>query len=106
MRITKDASGQVLKLAGTLGIGVAEELQTALRDYIGEAARPIVDLSGVEECDTTALQLLCSAGKTAERAGKRLETTGISAAAVSASAALGISIFAPSPGASGSVDAG
>ena len=60
-----EASG-ILKISGTLDINVADELRTALLDFICTASRPVVDLSEVEECDTAALQVLCSAGVTAQ----------------------------------------
>ena len=90
MEITKDESGQVLKIAGTLEIAAAEELHNALRAFIDEAQQPVVDLSAVDGCDATALQLLCSARKTAEGAGKPFELTGVSTAILDASAALGL----------------
>ena len=90
MQITRDEPGQVLKIAGTLGISLAGELRNALRAFIGEAQQPVVDLTEVDGCDATALQLLCSARKTAEGSGKPFELTGVSAAILDASAALGL----------------
>ena len=92
MQIAKDESAQVLKVVGTLEIGVAEELHNALREFVGRESRPVVDLSQVDACDTAALQLLCSARKTAEGAGKTFELGGVSAAIRNASAALGLSL--------------
>ena len=90
MQIARDESGQVLKLAGVLEIAMAEELHTALRDFIYEAAGPVIDLSEVEACDTAALQLLCSARKTAEGAGKPFALRGVPAAIEGAGAAHGL----------------
>lgn len=90
MQIARDESGEVLKIAGTLGISAAEELQNALRAFLDEAHKPVFDLSGVDGCDATALQLLCSARKSAEAAGKPFELTGVSSAILDASAALGL----------------
>lgn len=92
MQIAKDESGRVLKLAGSLEIGVAEELQSALRDFVLGTPIPIVDLSAVDACDTAALQLLCSARKTAESLGKAFEIAGLSDAVRSIGAALGLSL--------------
>jgi anti-anti-sigma regulatory factor len=90
VEITKDESGQVLKIAGALGIGAGGELRNALRDFVCGSPRPIIDLSEVDVCDTAALQLLCSAGKTAERSGKPFELAGLSPAVRTTSAALGL----------------
>lgn len=97
MQLTKDASGGVLKIAGALHISTAEELRDALREWVSGEARPCadlykIDLSEVDECDASALQLLCSACKTAERSNKRLAFAGVSAAICDAVAALGLSL--------------
>lgn len=90
MQITKDEPGHVLKIAGTLGLERAAELHRALRDFVGQEARPIVDLAGVDACDTAALQLLCSAVKTAERAGKHIQFPGLSPAVQTTNGHLGL----------------
>jgi len=95
VQITKDGSGRVLKIAGTLDIGVADELQKALREFVSGDSEPIVDLSEVDECDTAALQLLCSARKTANGSGRHCELAGLSASIQNASAALGLSLANP-----------
>jgi anti-anti-sigma regulatory factor len=92
MQVAKDESGQILKVAGTLRIALAGELHRALRDFIDEARRPVVDLSEVAECDATAFQLLYSARKTADGAGKPFGLTGLSTAILDASAALGLQL--------------
>lgn len=92
MQIVKDQSGRVLKLTGALGIGEAEELRNALRDFVGEASAPIVDLAEVDACDTAALQLLYSARKTADRSGKQFEFVGASAAIRDIGATLGLTL--------------
>ncbi len=92
VEITKDAQGTVLKLRGTLDIGVADELHKALRDFLRGPPNLILDLSAIDGCDTSALQLLCSARHTAERFAKHLEFAGLSAAVSEASMALGLSI--------------
>jgi anti-anti-sigma factor len=92
VHITTDESGQTLTLAGPLEIAVAEELCSALRDLLERAPHPTLDLSQVEAVDAAALQVLCSARKTAERDGKRLEIAAISPAVRNKSEALGLSL--------------
>jgi anti-anti-sigma factor len=92
VQITRDESGDVLKLAGSIEISGAKELQDSLRDFIAGTARAIVDLSEVDACDTAVLQLLYSARKTAERSGTQFEFARLSAAIRDASAALGLSL--------------
>jgi len=87
-----DEHDGVLKIAGDVGINEVEELHRLLRDFVGAAPRPTVDLSGVETCDTAALQLLTAARKTAERAGKPFDFVGLSPAIRDVSAVLGLSV--------------
>lgn len=94
MQITKDECGSVLKLRGTLDISVAGELHTALRDFLSGPSSLVLDLSGIDACDTTALQLICSARKTAERSNRRLQVVGLSDPVAETSAALGLSTTA------------
>jgi anti-anti-sigma factor len=86
----KDESGHVLTIVGTLDIGVADELQKALCDFVAGDSMPAVDLAGVDACDTAAIQLLCSARKTAELSGKHFELAGVSSAIRNTNAALGL----------------
>lgn len=88
MRISKE--GSVLQIAGTLEIREADELLRALRDFVQDEVQPVIDLSGVEKCDTAALQLLCSARKTALAAGKSLQVIDTPPAVHDAAAALGL----------------
>ena len=92
VEITKNEQGTVLKLRGTLDISVAEELHKALRDFLSGPPSLILDLSAIDGCDTSALQLLCSARHTAERSAKHLEFADLSAAVLETSLALGLSI--------------
>jgi anti-anti-sigma factor len=91
VQITKDDSGGVLRFQGTLGIGEAAELREALRDSLAETSRLILDFSGLDGCDTAALQLLYSARKTADSAG-RVQFVGLGGAVTKAAAALGLEI--------------
>jgi len=97
MEITKDESGHLLTLAGRLDIRGADELRQALRDFTSGGADSVIDLSGVEGCDTAALQLIHSTRLTVENAGRRFELAGLSAAVREASAALGLAL-APQTG--------
>ena len=94
MKMEKDESGRTLRLSGELEIGSAEELHAALRDHLAGAVDPRIDLSRVSHCDTAALQLLCSACRTARPS---LEFTGVSDAVREACVALGLSLTAPLP---------
>jgi len=104
LQITKDQSGNTLKLSGRLQISVANELRGALLEFTGSSPTPRVDLSGVTECDTAGLQLLCSAGRTAESGSKPLELVGISPAVCSAAEALGLPLTRTLPPQRGSAD--
>ena len=89
MQIVKDESG-VLKLSGPLEISDAVELQQALRELLDTAAKPVVDLSEVDACDTAALQLLCSARRTAGPSGKPYSVRGVPDAIRQCSEGLGL----------------
>jgi anti-anti-sigma factor len=94
MEITKDESGgrHRLKLAGRLDIQGSEELRDALRDLAKGGLNSIVDVSEVEACDTTALQLLYAARKTVAAGGGRFTLAGLSSGLVESSAAIGVSL--------------
>jgi anti-anti-sigma factor len=94
MQITKHKTNDVLELAGVLDIGVSAELRQALQTHLGSSANPQLDLSAVDTCDTTALQLLCSATRSAAFAGKTLEIVKLSPAVADACATLGLTFGA------------
>ncbi len=95
MQIIKDEASRVLKISGELEICGAEELRKVLLDLVCEELSPAVDLSEVESCDTTALQLFVSAGKTAARSDKQFKLTGLSDAMRSVSEALAVVLTQP-----------
>lgn len=97
MQIAKADTGRILKLSGALRIHVGDELRAALLDYVGTASKPVVDLSEVTECDTTGLQLLIAASRTAEHSGKPFELVGVPVAVREAGVALGLTVTAASP---------
>jgi anti-anti-sigma factor len=92
VRVSKSESGSVLRIEGTLDISVAFELRDALRELLSGTSRPAVDLSDIGSCDTTALQLLFAARKTAHLSAKDLRLTGLSAAVAETCTALGVPI--------------
>lgn len=92
MRIAKDESGSGLHISGNLSVETAEELRAALLDVLAAASDVSLDLSAVEACDTAALQLFCSAGKTAQARGIRLEFVGMPDAVVRTALELGLPV--------------
>jgi anti-anti-sigma regulatory factor len=49
-----------------------QELSGQLAEAIERSEQVVLDLTAVQACDVSLLQLLCSAGKTASRKGKKL----------------------------------
>lgn len=92
MRIIEEESGGVLKLEGTLNISIVEELRKALLDSLSAAPGLTLDLAGVDQCDTAALQVLYSGRKTAEQSGKRLVLQNLSGPVAGIIDALGLEI--------------
>lgn len=92
MQITKDQGGSLLKIAGAVEIGVAEELRRELCDSLDGSSRLVVDLSGIDACDAAALQLFCSVRKSAERLSKVVEFGVLPEAVVRACDDLGLSV--------------
>ena len=79
-----------LKLTGSLDIYSAESLRDVLLKH-AESSRSIsIDLSAVEVCDVTGLQLLYSARRSAEAANKSFLITSVSDAFLAACAAAGV----------------
>ena len=72
------AEGAPLVLSGALTIREGEALQEALCRLLEHAAQPCIDLSGVEDLDCSALQMLYAAQRKAEQLGKRLVWQGVS----------------------------
>ncbi|SPE29287.1 hypothetical protein SBA3_1540005 [Candidatus Sulfopaludibacter sp. SbA3] len=90
MQINTDLGAGVLTISGAAAIIDVAELRDALRGFIGEVPRPVLDLSQVDTCDTAVLQLLWAARKTAENSDKHLKLTGISETVQAAAAVLGL----------------
>jgi anti-anti-sigma regulatory factor len=52
-----------LKITGELNIRTLDQLHQTLTRHLGRGQDLVVDLSGVPECDTAALQLFCALSK-------------------------------------------
>ena len=80
-----------LRVAGAPDTYAAAELRDRLAQALEERAELAVDLSAVESCDFTTIQLLCSARRSAGERGKPFKVTALSEAVAGACAALGLS---------------
>jgi anti-anti-sigma regulatory factor len=69
-----------LTLTGAWNIANAEELHAIFAGYLEPGEDFALNLSGVERCDTAALQLILSLRKTAAERGLNLRLTAISPA--------------------------
>jgi anti-anti-sigma factor len=67
---------KTLSLSGSLNVDRATSLQGELSSALGEAKYVLVDLSGVEEIDLSALQILYAARRSAKAANKELHLVG------------------------------
>lgn len=81
-----------MRAQGGLHISEAEELRVALIGALAATPSLLLDLSGIDSCDTASFQLLCSLQKSAERDGKEFRISAPSAAIREASAILGLSL--------------
>ncbi len=91
MQIHVDSDG-TFRIAGRLDTSVAEALRNALVTCLQKHPAVALDLSGVEECGTAAVQLIYSARSSAAQAGKSFRITRVSAAVEKASTALGLRV--------------
>ncbi len=62
----------VIGLAGSVTIRDCGELKEALVGALAAADQVLLDLGGIAETDPSCIQLLCSARRTAEEAGREL----------------------------------
>ena len=69
---------RLLKPEGNLTIYEAGRLKELLMESFQGSDVLEIDLSEVKECDTSGLQVLCSAKKTADKEGKKVTLEGIS----------------------------
>ena len=75
-----DSPTEAFRLEGALDIYAAEKLRETLQGCMTTAGVIVLDLGGVESCDTTGVQLLLSAQRTASEAGRTLHFEAIPAA--------------------------
>jgi anti-anti-sigma factor len=75
-----------------LDIRRAEELRAVLQEFANEESNSTLDLSAVEACDATGLQLLISLRNTMEQAGRLLKLVFVEEPVGTTSAALGLSL--------------
>ena len=67
--LSADGKSLTVSVSGTVGIEGAAELQSALAEAISGVVQVKLDLQKVESIDITALQVICSACKTAAANG-------------------------------------
>jgi anti-anti-sigma factor len=91
MEISQQGDG-VLRLQGDLHISDVEALRSALAGGLAAGTALVLEISGVDRCDTASLQLLCSLRRSAEKDGKDLRIFGASEAIREASSILGLSL--------------
>jgi len=80
----------LLKAEGAISIYETASLREELLSYLEENNELILDLSGVSECDTAGIQLLCSARITAEQEGLVFDVTGASESVIDAMTRAGL----------------
>jgi len=81
-----------LKITGQQTIRTADELHKAFAEYLNRGLDVVVDLSGVDECDTAALQLIYALRQSAVERKQRFHITAVSPAITGTVAALGLRI--------------
>ena len=81
-----------INIDGNWTIANAADLMELLVRSLAQKADLVADFTGVLECDTAVLQLICSWRRTAVQRGRRVRITAWSPAIESAAAALGVSL--------------
>ncbi len=103
MQITEDQG--VIKITGVLHIAEAEAARDALVDLAAKQRCLALDLSAVEACDPSAIQLFCSLRNSGAQSNKAVVIVAWSTALADAASSLGLSIgdlvFDPAPGREG-----
>ena len=82
----------VLRISGALDIREAEAFREALTQWLKQYPALEIDLSAVDGCDATALQLLLAARKSAEGRSQSFRITASSPSVAEACAELGVSL--------------
>jgi anti-anti-sigma factor len=70
-----------LKIAGAIDIYDANLLRERLQQYLEEHSEILLDLSDVESCDLSTIQLLYAAYKSAQKLNRQFSVVAISPAA-------------------------
>lgn len=79
-----------LKITGEQTINTAGELHHALAEYLARGLAAVVDLSEVQVCDTTTLQLIYALRRSLVERRLHFHITAVSPAITEAAAALGL----------------
>ncbi len=78
IRFEQSGSNATLAISGDLAIDTAETMKSGIAEALTEADTIMLDLSGVTGLDLCAMQLLCSAHRTATILGKNLSLISVS----------------------------
>jgi anti-sigma B factor antagonist len=73
IEVTREGNDATVTLAGELDLSTAPDLQDALAELTGEPRTVVVDLSGLEFCDSTGLAALLGAHKALSDNGGTLQ---------------------------------
>jgi anti-anti-sigma factor len=92
MKLRQGESPGVLAVSGSLDIEAANELRQALLVCLSQQSEIMLDLSSVDKCDVTGLQILLAGQKSALAAGKPFRILGVPPAVTEPAAALGLSL--------------
>lgn len=92
MRVSCSNTDDPVIITGSLDINTANELSDALAGYLRRGCELILDLSGVDYCDTAALQVFLAVFKSSALVGKRARIAAGATAIDDVCAALGLSI--------------
>jgi anti-anti-sigma factor len=91
MQVIPDKYDTVLKLTGSLNNSTADELRKGLLEHLEHHARIALNLSKIETCDASGVQLLLAMQKSAEAADKPFSVVAATDAFTTVCATLGIS---------------
>lgn len=81
-----------LKISGAMTIYEASDLRDQLLACLNEYDAIVLDMQGVQDCDTAGIQLLCAAQKSAQQMGKSFSLLGPAAKVVEAARNAGLDL--------------